>query len=126
MGLAEYGELWYIVTGTIIFMATIKFLRILRFNEHIDQFASTLRVAREELLEFMVVMFLVMMAFGSMAYTAFGVDNMDYCTWGWTLTNLYSMLIGRFVSAEFRGFDRWAEFIGLSLYKKLVLSVYNL
>mgnify|MGYP003572044798 CR=1 FL=1 len=52
MLLAEYMNIWNYVLGIIVFLATIKFLRILRFNKHIDELASTMKFLKIEIFQF--------------------------------------------------------------------------
>ena len=98
--------MWSSVIGAISFMAIIKFLRLLRFNKHISHFASTLRMAKSDLLDFMVVFFILMTAFACVAYFAFGRDNYSLSDMIKTYESLYAMLVGRFKLGEFNVADR--------------------
>lgn len=101
MLLVEYIEVWSIVVGFIVFMATIKFLRILRYNRHIDELSSTMKVVRWELFQFIIVFIIIMSAFAVLGNLSFGIDNFSLSTYVRSLESLFSMLIGRFKLAEF-------------------------
>ena len=52
MQLAYYDEAFQYVVGTVVFMANIKFLRLLRFNRHVVFLLTTLTKAGKELFAF--------------------------------------------------------------------------
>ena len=47
--LATYDELYGYIIAAIVFMANIKFLKILSFNKHIVQLVATLKHVRLDL-----------------------------------------------------------------------------
>jgi hypothetical protein len=101
MLLASYIEYWNVVLGFIVFMATIKFLRILRFNKHIGELADTMCFLRMEIFQFSIIFMTLMTAFACLANLSFGVDNYTLCTFTRSVESLFSMLIGRFKLGEF-------------------------
>ena len=107
MGFAYYDEVYWYVIGTIVFMSNLKFLRLLRFNKHISHFASTLKVARVELLNFLVTFFILFFAFTSAGYLLFGRHMLDFHTVITVMESLYSMLIGKFDFREMEKADRF-------------------
>ena len=94
--LATYDEALTYVIGTIVFLANIKFIRLLRFNKHVSHFSQTLHQARTEMLYFGLSFGVVFMAFASFGYLYFNRDMYTFSTFITTLEALYSMLIGKF------------------------------
>ena len=93
--LATYIELVDYTVGFIVFMATIKFLRLLRFNSHINQLSRTLRLAFHDLLYFGATFFIVFGAFSMSAGLLFGVHMYDFSDFVQTLQSLYAIMLGK-------------------------------
>ena len=103
---AYYEEVEWYTASFIVFMAYIKFLRMLRFNHHVKQFAETLRQAAPNLLSFSIMFLVLFMAFTSSGYLLFHKEMLDYRTVISVMESLYSMLIGKFDVHEMEQADR--------------------
>ena len=101
MLLAQYITTWNCILGFIVFLATLKLLRILRFNKHIGVLSSTMLFLHMEIFQFSIIFLILMTAFGCLACLAFGRDNETLSTYTLSLESLFSMLIGRFKLGEF-------------------------
>ena len=106
MAFAVYDELYYYIIGMILFIANLKFLRLLRFNKHVSHFFTTLKLCRRELAYFSVSFFTLFLAYCCFANLVFGLTMYDFHTFFTTMETLYSMLIGRFVYKEMEKVDR--------------------
>ena len=93
---AYYDECVNIVIGVIIFMANVKFLRLLRFNRHILFLSTTMRKAGVELACFSLTFMIFFIAYGLMGTVLFGQHLQGFRTMLHTLESLYSMLLGKF------------------------------
>jgi len=94
--LATYDELLMYMMGIILFLATIKLLRLLRFNKFVWILMKTLILARCDLLSFGIVFFIFMFAFATLGYILFGTGLYGFSTFIRTIESLYSMLLGKF------------------------------
>ena len=103
---AYYEELQWDVIGFIVFMADVKFLRILRFNHHVVHFARTLKHAAPSLVSFGVMFSVLFMAFTSSGYFLFSKEMSDFKTVISVMESLYSMLIGKFDVHQMEETDR--------------------
>ena len=89
------GKLTELV-GAIVFLVNIKFLRLLRFNKHIHQFACTLRIARQSLGGFGLITFITFNNFTITAMLIFGTQLETFSKFIMSFQTLFSMLIGKF------------------------------
>jgi polycystin 1L2 len=96
---------WYLI-GLIVFLSNIKFLRLLRFNKHISQFAGTLKHARKDLMYFSVTFIVIFMAFTSSGFLIFNRYSHDYSSVMSVMQSLYGMLVGHFDYREMAKADR--------------------
>ncbi|KAK3090330.1 hypothetical protein FSP39_010980 [Pinctada imbricata] len=84
-----------VVLATLVFIATIRILRILGYNKRFSEVASVISHAAGELMGFSVVFGIIYFAYISLGYLLFGVSLKEYrspfATWG-SLTNA---LIGK-------------------------------
>ena len=82
--------------GAIIFLVNIKFLRLLRFNKHIHQFAATLKIARSGLSGFGLMAIIIFINFTITAQLIFGSTLETFSKFIMSFQTLFSMLIGKF------------------------------
>lgn len=73
-----------------VFIATVKILRMLRFNPHIIIFSASLKSARETLLVYSVILSVVMVSFAFLGLLTLGTSMYEYNT---LLQALYSQLL---------------------------------
>lgn len=78
----------------VVFIFTIKTLRIVRFNRHIDQMRMTLQVSFIPLYSFSIVFIVILLAFSSFGYCIFGSSLMEYSSLIRAVGSLLQILIG--------------------------------
>ena len=105
--LAVYNENIDYFVGLLVFLASLKFLRLLRFNRHVNDLAAVFRVAGKDLIYFSITIFIVIMAFGMWGYIIFGKTLFTFSTYTYTLETMLSMLIGKFDLNEMDQADRF-------------------
>jgi hypothetical protein len=103
---AYYDEIYWYLIGVIVFLCNIKFLRLLRFNKHISQFAGTLKYARKDLMYFSVTFTIIFMAFTASGFLIFNRYTLDFNSVISVMESLYSMLVGKFDFREMQKADR--------------------
>lgn len=104
--LAVYNENIDYVVGILVFLANIKFLRLLRFNKHVSELTSTFRHAGKDLFYFFVTFFIIAMGFGTWGLVIFGKTLLTFSTLTYTLETMLSMLVGKFDLNEMDQADR--------------------
>ena len=100
--LASYDELLTYMLGIILFLATIKLLKLLRFNKHVWILVGTLIYARWEMMYFGITFFIFMFGFANLGNVVFGTGLYGFSSFVRTMESLYSMLLGKF---NFRGLE---------------------
>ncbi len=93
---AYWNELLTYMIGWLVFLATIKFLRLLRFNRRISVLASTLRNGAKPLASYLIVFLTTFFAFVALFSGLFGSNVLDYSTVVYTAETLLSMTLGKF------------------------------
>ncbi|KAJ8318205.1 hypothetical protein KUTeg_003296 [Tegillarca granosa] len=84
-----------IFLGGLVFLCTLRLLRILGYSKRITQLASVLSLAAKEIFSFLVMFCLAFFAFASFGYLLFGKSIKDYRSLFSTLGSLSNSLIGR-------------------------------
>lgn len=106
-----WSEIEDYLLSVVMFIVTIKSLRLIRFNPHIYQMRMTLRDSLTPLSSFAIVFFVVIMAFASFAMLFFGSSVLNYSTLPQAVRTLLQLVIGgkssyyqlKFASGSFLG-----------------------
>ena len=95
---ADYIVLWstveIYVLSFLIFIVTMKFLRLIRFNRHVCQMMGTLARAANPLISFFFVFVAAVLAYTQMAFLLFGSTLDPYSSFFNSLRALLQMLLG--------------------------------
>lgn len=83
-----------VVLSLAISIATVKILKMIRFNYHINVFSSTMRVARRFLVSYSAVLFVIYSAFAMIAHLVFGRSVLQYSSFKRTLEQEFVMTLG--------------------------------
>lgn len=83
-------------TAMAVFFSVLKFLRLLKFNRRVSTLMITIKVAYKPLLSFMLMFFILFLAFSQFAFVVFGINNGDYASFPKTLGSMMSMTLGSF------------------------------
>lgn len=84
------------MVGCVVFIATVKFIKILKFNRRMGLLGSTIIYASKDLKSFSVMFVIYFMAFCHAAYLLFGRHLKSYATFITTAEALLSMALGSF------------------------------
>lgn len=93
---AYWHELLMYLVGWLVFLATIKFLRLLRFNKKMSLLAATLKHAAYSLLMFGLMFSIVFMAFVQFFYYLYFINLDDFRTVVHAAETCLQMILGRF------------------------------
>lgn len=89
-----WSEMEDYLLAIIMFLATIKSLRLIRFNRHIYQMRLTLRSSLTPLCSFMAIFLVVVVSFASFGLLSFGSSMDSYSSLPLAVGSLLQMLIG--------------------------------
>ena len=89
-----WSEIEDCLLACVMFIITVKFLRLIRFNRHIYQMRRTLKDSFAPLCSFSAVFCVVMLAFSSFGYMVFGMSLIEYSSLLNAVRSLLKMLIG--------------------------------
>jgi hypothetical protein len=93
--LAYYDENLTYVVGILVFVANIKFLKLLRFNKHVRSFITTLKLCRKALMYFFITLLILMMGFSTWAYISFGTNLYGFSSFWLVVETLFSYMLGK-------------------------------
>ena len=107
--MVTWDYIFSVILALLVFLATLKFLKLLRFNKKVTQLCSTLTLAAKPLLGFFITFLILFCAFAMMGTLAFGRENYDYHTFISTLETLFAMML---LSFNFSGLEEASRIIG--------------
>ncbi|XP_065660220.1 uncharacterized protein LOC136084058 isoform X2 [Hydra vulgaris] len=94
---ASYWDLTYVyIVSLIVFFVTLKFIKLLRFNQRVSMLSSTLRVAWYPLSMFAIIFSIILCSVVSTSSIVFGPLLDGYQTYFKALASIISLLLGKF------------------------------
>lgn len=94
--LAAGDEVFAYIYSMVVFLVSLKFLRLFRFNRRMSLLASTLKNSCKELICFSIVFGIVFMAFVHFCYLVFSKDLYMFHTVMSSVETLISVMLGKF------------------------------
>lgn len=95
----DYVSLWTdiesFLLALVIFLATMKFLRILKFNKYISIMAKSISMSKGPMLSYSMVFIVVLMGFAMMGHMIFGSSAYMFSTFPRSLVNIFEMILGK-------------------------------
>ena len=89
-----WSDLESVVLSVVVFIVTVKFLRIIRFNRQVCQMVASLRVSSPHMVSYSVVFFINIFSFALLGMLLFGNDNESYHTFIDALGTLIQKFLG--------------------------------
>ena len=118
--IGQWDEIYTNITAVIVFCATLKFLKLLRFNKRIGMLAATLRYACKDLAAFSVTFGIIFFAFTQYGFLIFGTMTASYSTVLGALASVFRFSLGQFNLKELQDAD---YFLGSLYFVLFVLIV---
>lgn len=115
--IALWDDLFCSVSALVAFSASLKFLKLLRFNKRIGMLSATLKYARKDLQSFSIACILILLAYSQFGYSIFGQSLSQYRTFLSSIESVFLLLLGQFdlnalMSVDaFLGFFFFATFV---------------
>ena len=91
-----WQELLMYMVAWLVFLATLKFLKLLRFNKKIGMMAATLRYGRKYLMAFGVMFGIMFFAFAQYFYMIYNIELLSFSTIIRSAETCMQMMLGRF------------------------------
>ncbi|XP_033125654.1 polycystic kidney disease and receptor for egg jelly-related protein-like [Anneissia japonica] len=90
----------------VLFVYTIKFLKLLRFNYRLRLFCETVMFCWYEVLLFLIMFGVIFIAYTCCGYLLFSQSLIEYVTMVTTMESLFSFLLGKFNFESLVGVDK--------------------
>lgn len=94
--IAQWDMVYSSVTSAVVFCATLKFLKLLRFNNKISMLSLTLRLASRDLLGFSVTFAIIFFAFTQYSLLVFGSHLTTYRSFYYAMSSVFRFSLGQF------------------------------
>lgn len=92
---ALWTDIESVFLALVIFLATMKFLRILKFNKHIAIMAKSISISKGPMISYSIVYTVVLVAFATMGHMIFGRSAYMFSTYTRSLVNIFEMILGK-------------------------------
>ena len=79
----------------VIFLATMKFLRILKFNKHVSIMANSINVARDPLISYSICFTVLLLGFATFGNMVFGSATYFFSTFPRSIVNSFEIILGK-------------------------------
>ncbi|XP_035688974.1 polycystic kidney disease 2-like 1 protein [Branchiostoma floridae] len=132
----NWFQIYTYLLAIFICFATLKFIRLLRFNSHVYALSMTIKKSFNPVMKFFVIAGIILMAFTQMGNLLFGIKLQDYKNILTSLTSLCTMMLGSFDfdalvdghyilgPAMFFSYQVLMQFILLSMFMTIIMDVY--
>ncbi|GFN94979.1 polycystic kidney disease protein 1-like 2 [Plakobranchus ocellatus] len=91
-----WNEIFSYMLGFVVFLATLKFLRLLRFNRRVSMLANTLELSGKNLLHFSIIFLIVFLAFCQLFWLTFMTVDETYSSFMQAMVASILMMMGKF------------------------------
>ena len=102
-------EVLSIIMGLLVFLVTIRFLKLFRFNKRMSLIGSTIKNCAKPLMSFLVSFMLMFTAYAILAFLVFGVSNENFKTFLTTFETQTSIVLGDF---DYRNLEETNRVLG--------------
>ena len=117
---ANLDELLTYLLGSLVFFANIKLLKMIRFNHRVHVLSRTLAISCEPLSSFMVVFFILYLAYAQMYYLVFGSSVDQYASFIITIETLFNTIMGGF---DFMALEESEKILGPIFFFTFMMSM---
>ncbi|XP_019627928.1 PREDICTED: polycystic kidney disease protein 1-like 2 [Branchiostoma belcheri] len=133
---AMWHQVYTYLLGALTCFTLVKFIRLLKFNKHVNALLYTMKKTAKPLVSFFVISGIVFTAFALAANLTLGIAMSGYSSLLSTYTSLFNMMLGSFQfaileesspvwgPAIFLSFQFTAQFLLLSMFMTIIMDVY--
>ena len=87
----------------VIFLATMKFLRILKFNKHISIMAKSIHLAKAPLISYSICFIVALLGFAILGNMIFGHEAYMFSTFTRSIVNSFEIILGKGKIIHYKG-----------------------
>jgi hypothetical protein len=106
VSISIWDEVFSLVLASVVFLATIKFIKMLKFNKRMSMLGDTIKMATKDLKYFSITFFIYFSAFCMTAYMLFGKKLSSYGTFIGSIESLFAFALGSFDFYEMQDASR--------------------
>jgi hypothetical protein len=92
--IAVWDGVYSAILALVVFLSTLKFLRMLKFNRRLSILTATVSRANQDLKSFVITFFIYFFSFAMLAYLLFGTSLAEYSSFVNSIETLFSMILG--------------------------------
>jgi len=118
--ISVWDEVFGFLLASVVFVATVKFIKLLKFNKRMSMLGDTILLAYKDLKTFVIMFMIYFFAFSMMAYVLFGADLADYGDFSGTIEALFSFALGAFDFQAFKGANKYLGPIFFFLFVAII------
>lgn len=107
--IAMWAEMYCFLLAFVVFLATVKFINMLKFNCRMSQLADTISACAKDMKFFVITFFIYFFAFAQFAYLLFGSQLPAYSSFTATIQSLFQFVVGQF---DFNSYKAAQPFLG--------------
>jgi polycystin 1L2 len=116
-----WSQVFEICVGICAFLGTLKFMKLLRFNTKMNYLSSTLSIASHDLAGFIVVFFIVWIAYVQIMFLAFQRQLMNYSTLPKAAATSFQIMVGKFDARSLYEADKYLGTIIIASYNFVII-----
>ena len=102
-----WHELLLYMLGLLVFLANLKFIKLLRFNRRMSLLASTLKDAAKHLFWFAIIFLVVFLAYTQFFYLIYTQNLINFSSFIVAAETCMQMMLGRFDFYEMQQASQW-------------------
>ncbi len=103
--ISVWDEAFGFVLACVVFLATVKFIKMLKFNRRMGMLGDTIRISAKDFKYFSITFLIYFMAFCQAAYLLFGKLLPSYGSFIGAIESLFAFALGSFDFYEFQAAD---------------------
>ncbi|XP_035689640.1 uncharacterized protein LOC118424905 [Branchiostoma floridae] len=133
---AAWYQMYTYSLSFLICCSLLKFIRLLRFNNHVYSLLNTMNKTAKPLFNFLIIASIIFTAFALAAHLTLGLNLKEYSTLLATYESLFGMMLGSFTferlqegsalfgPALFVFFQCTVQFFLLTMFMSIIMDVY--
>ncbi|ESN99578.1 hypothetical protein HELRODRAFT_84161, partial [Helobdella robusta] len=96
-----WAETYGIVLAIVVFLATLKFINMLKFNRRLSMLTETIKFSVKDMKTFVITFFIYLLAFGQLGYLLFSSKLVTYKSFSSVIETLFQFFIGSFTFSDY-------------------------
>ncbi|XP_072168407.1 polycystin family receptor for egg jelly-like [Diadema setosum] len=119
--IAKWDQLFGFLLAILAFCGVLRFMRVLRMSSRATQIAQALHLASRDMFYFLLMWFIILLAFGLWAYAVFSRSVDTFHTFQATFESLLSLMLGSF---DFYALQAAERYVGPIFFFIYIFTVY--